>query len=160
LEPGHVESISRSPEDTQNIGRTLGANAKPGQVFLLVGELGTGKTCLTQGVLWGLGGDEYARSPSYVLVSQYQGRLTMYHIDLYRLGTSREVADLGLDEYLNGDGLCVVEWADRAPALFLEGHLKIRIERLGQTERRLALSTTVPGYAALLSAVSSGTIEE
>ena len=154
--PTPVESISRRPEDTQNIGRTLGAHAQPGHVFLLVGDLGAGKTCLTQGVLWGLGVDEYARSPSFVLVSQYRGRLTIYHIDLYRLGTPAEVGDLGLDEYLYGDGLCVVEWADRLPTLFLEDHLKIRIERLGQNQRRLAVSTNGPDYSGLMDAVRSG----
>jgi tRNA threonylcarbamoyladenosine biosynthesis protein TsaE len=147
---------THSPEETQNIGRTLGAQARAGHVFLLDGELGAGKTCLTQGVLWGLGGNEYARSPSYVLVSQYQARMTMYHIDLYRLGRPGDAMDLGLDEYLDGDGLAVVEWADRVPGLFQADHLSIRFERLGEADRRLTLSATTPGYADLLDAAREG----
>ena len=117
MEAYRFETTTRSPEDTQRIGRALGAHAGPGHIYLLLGELGAGKTCFAQGVLWGLGVDEYARSPSFVLVAQYQGRLTMYHIDLYRLDTADEVYDLGLEEYLCGDGVCVVEWADRASSL-------------------------------------------
>ena len=105
---------SYGPEETQAIGRILGRSAEPGDVFLLVGDLGAGKTCLTQGILFGLGSEEFARSPTFVLVSQYPGRLTMYHMDLYRLDTFAEVLDLGLDEYLFGDGVSVVEWADKA----------------------------------------------
>ena len=97
MESSRFELVSHRPEETQAIGRLLGAQAMRGDVFLLVGELGAGKTCLTQGIVWGLGSREYARSPSFVLVSQYQGRLTTYHIDLYRLDSIQEIADLGLD---------------------------------------------------------------
>ena len=133
----------------------MGVHAQPGHVFLLVGELGAGKTCLTQGVLWGLGADEYARSPSFVLVSQYQGRLTLYHIDLYRLGAPEEAFELGLDEYLYGDGVCVVEWADRASGLFSENHLDVRIDRLSESTRRLTLLAEGTEYSGVLSAVKS-----
>ena len=149
-----IEAISHSPEDTQKIGRVLGTHAQPGQIFLLMGELGAGKTCLAQGLLWGLGADEYARSPTFVLVSQYQGRLTMHHIDLYRVNTN-DVLDLGLEEYLYGKGVCVVEWADKASGLFPEHHLEIRIQQLGESTRRLVLSSCTPDYAGLLDSVSS-----
>ncbi len=156
MDVARVETITRSPEETQRIGRALGANALPGQVFLLVGSLGAGKTCLTQGVLWGLGAEEeYARSPTFVLVAQYQGRLTLYHIDLYRLGTPGEVLELGLDEYLYGDGLCVVEWADKGLDLFPKDHLTIQIEHVAETARRLTLSTSAQGYFGVLDAVRS-----
>ena len=158
LDASSVEAISRSPEETQQIGRVLGANAQPGQVFLLMGELGSGKTCLTQGLLWGLGGDEHARSPTFVLVSEYRARLTLYHIDLYRLEAGQDGLDLGLEEYLFGDGVCVVEWADRAPDLFPPEHLKVRIERLGERTRRLSLSSGSPEYADILSAVGPGVV--
>ena len=155
MEARTFETISRSPENTRQIGKKLGAHAQPGQIFLLVGDLGAGKTCLSQGVLWGLGTDEYARSPTFVMVAQYPGRLTMYHVDLYRLGTPDELPDLGLDEYLFGDGVCIVEWADRAPGLFREDHLRIQIEHLGETERRLTFSISAPDYADLLNALES-----
>ena len=142
MESSRFELVSHSPEETQAIGRLLGAQAMRGDVFLLVGELGTGKTCLTQGIVWGLGSREYARSPSFVLVSQYQGRLPTYHIDLYRLDSIQEIADLGLDEYLGGDGVCVVEWAEKAIGMFPEQSLMVQIDTIGETARRLTL--TVP----------------
>jgi tRNA threonylcarbamoyladenosine biosynthesis protein TsaE len=125
-------------------------------VFLLVGELGAGKTTLTQGILWGLGGDEYARSPTFVLVAEYEGRLTLYHIDLFRLGAADEAYGLGLEEYLDGDGLCVVEWADRAPDLLSQEHLAIHMERLGDASRRLSLSCRAAEYGRYLDAVRPG----
>ena len=152
---GHLEAISSSLSDTHRIGVSLGQHARPGNVFLLVGDLGAGKTCLTQGVLWGLGGVEFARSPSFVLAAQYSGRLTLYHIDLFRLDSPSQVLDIGLDEYLQGDGVCVVEWADKAPDLFAEPHLKVQLERLDETTRKLSLSSNSQTYAHMLSAVGS-----
>ena len=150
-----VQVTSRSPENTQSVGRILGEHARPGDVFLLVGELGAGKTCLTQGVLWGLGLDEYARSPTFVLVSQYNGRLMLYHMDLYRLDIFDEIADLGLDEYLLGDGLSVVEWAEKAPEIFPEQHLMIQIEYLDETTRRLTLASSDEHHAETIDAVKA-----
>ena len=129
--------VSRSPEHTRAIGKALGKCAEPGDVFLLAGGLGAGKTCLTQGVLWGLGGAEYARSPTFVLVSQYPARLTLHHVDLYRLDSFPDVEGLELDEYLYGDGLCVVEWADKAEGIFPESSLAIRLEIMGESTRRI-----------------------
>ena len=158
-ESGRIEVTSHSPEETQSIGKVLGAHARAGDVLLLVGSLGAGKTCLTQGVLWGLGLDEYARSPTFVLVAQYQGRLTLYHIDLYRLDAVEEIADLGLDEYLFGDGVCVVEWAEKAPQVWPEHHLLIHMDYLDETTRRLSLIASGPRYAEAIKAVKSAMIE-
>ena len=152
-----VEVISRSPEETRSIGRILGARARAGDVILLVGGLGSGKTCLTQGILWGLGVDEFARSPTFVLVSQYRGRLMLYHMDLYRLDTIDEVIDLGLEEYLFGDGVCVVEWAEKAPDVFPKQHLMVRIDHVGETTRRLTLTDGDHQYSEALNAVRSAT---
>ena len=125
-------------------------------MYLLFGELGSGKTCLVQGVLWGLGGDEFARSPTFVLVAEYTGRLPLYHADLYRLGTAVEAVDLGIDEYLLGDGVCAIEWADRASDHFAgAGHLEVRLERLGENDRRLTLSAHDEKYDAVMGAVES-----
>lgn len=150
-----LEIVSHSPEQTQAIGRVIGEHAAPGDIFLLVGGLGAGKTCLTQGIVWGLGAEEYARSPTFVLVSHYQGRLPLYHMDLYRLDTAAEVADLGLDEYLLGNGVCVVEWAEKAASLFPERHLLVRIEYLDETSRRLTLSAADERYAEVLDALKA-----
>ena len=153
-----VEVVSRGPEDTQGVGRILGALSRPGDVILMTGELGAGKTCLTQGILWGLDGDEYARSPTFVLVSEYHARLTMYHIDLYRLDTSAEVVDLGLDEYLSGNGVCAVEWAEKAPELFAWDHLAIEIRhRRGERRgaRTVVLTAAGDRYDSALRAVQA-----
>ena len=152
--------ISHSPEETQAIGRILGSSAEAGDIFLLVGGLGAGKTCLTQGIVWGLGVDEYARSPTFVLVSQYQGRLTLYHMDLYRLDTIEEIIDLGLDEYLYGDGVCVVEWAEKAAEVFPEQHVLVRLDYIDETSRRLTLTGSGVRHDKLFNALKAALTEE
>ena len=129
-------------------------SAEPGDVFLLAGGLGAGKTCLTQGVLWGLGGTEYARSPTFVLVSQYPARLMLHHVDLYRLDSFAEFDGLELDEYLYGDGLCVVEWADKAEGIFPETSLVIRLEVTGESTRRITFEPPRGGAEWLANALS------
>ena len=152
---GRVEIISHSPHETQAIGRSLGAQAQPGHVFLLVGELGTGKTCLAQGVLSGLGGDERARSPTFVLVSQYRGRLPMYHIDLYRLDGLGDIEELGLDEYLFGDGVCVVEWAEKGLEVLPEKHLMIERDYVGETTRQVTLIANGDQYTQSIETLNA-----
>jgi tRNA threonylcarbamoyladenosine biosynthesis protein TsaE len=122
--------ISNSPEDTQRLGKRLGELAQVGDVFLLVGRLGTGKTCLTQGIARGLGIEGGATSPSFVIVKEYYGRLPLYHIDLYRLDQTEEVLELGLDEYLYGNGICVVEWAEKGLNVLPQEYLLIKLEHL------------------------------
>jgi len=111
---------SASPETTQELGQIIGSHAQPGDVYLLTGPLGSGKTCLTQGIARGLKVQENVRSPTFVLMTQRQGRLILHHLDLYRIEDPLEVWDLGVDEQLFGDGVCVVEWADKAADLFPE----------------------------------------
>ena len=135
------------------MGRILGAHASAGDVFLLSGELGAGKTCLTQGILWGLGGEEYARSPTFVLICEYYARLTLYHMDLYRLDSVDEIIDLGLDDYFLGDGVCVVEWAEKGVDEFIGEHMTVRIDDIGAAERRLTFTATAPRYAEMLDAL-------
>jgi tRNA threonylcarbamoyladenosine biosynthesis protein TsaE len=130
------EIISHSPEETRALGRKLGELAKRGDVLLLVGGLGTGKTCLVQGLAQGLGIQEYTLSPSFVIVRIYQGRLTLYHLDFYRL-QEKEVLDLGLEEYLSAQGITVVEWADRGRELWPPEYLLISLDFLSENQRRL-----------------------
>ena len=120
--------ITNSPEETQQVGRIIGAAAQAGDVYLLTGPLGAGKTCLTQGIAWGMGVTGHPRSPTFVLMNRYQGRLTLHHMDLYRIGSPLEAWDLGLDEYLGGNGVCVIEWADQAEELFPEDSLWIGLD--------------------------------
>ncbi len=131
----------------------LGGLARAGDVYLLTGDLGAGKTCLTQGLLWGLGGDEYARSPTFVLICEYPARLTLYHMDLYRLDSLEEVVDLGLEEYLLGDGVCVVEWADKAAGAFPAAHMAIGISVDGAEERTLRVEAGLGEYAGRIEAL-------
>ena len=150
-----MKLTSHSPEETQDIGKKLGQMAQSGDVILLVGNLGAGKTCLTQGIAWGLNIDGYARSPSFVVVNEYKGRLPMFHIDLYRLDSIAEVADLGLDDYLYGRGLCVVEWADKAIELLPTQNLLIKIDMIGDNERRLELTAHGNRYKEMLSDIKT-----
>ncbi len=148
-----AQIISRSPEETRAIGRIVGARASAGDVVLLTGELGTGKTCLTQGILNGLGSEDLARSPTFVLISEYQGRMPLYHMDLYRIGTMEQAEVLGIEEYVEGDGLTVVEWADNVPGIFPDDALHIELEMLSECERRLSLATVNDRHAGVLEAV-------
>ncbi|MGD9117808.1 MAG: tRNA (adenosine(37)-N6)-threonylcarbamoyltransferase complex ATPase subunit type 1 TsaE [Dehalococcoidia bacterium] len=148
-----LELTTRSPEETQELGRRLGEIARPGDVVLLVGKLGAGKTCLTQGIAWGLSIDEYAASPSFVLVRELYGRLPLYHIDFYRLENLEEIAELGLDEYFYGRGVTVVEWAEKALGLLPPEHLLIKMEYVAETERRLHLKASGKRYREMLAEI-------
>ena len=125
---------SHSPEQTQLLGSYVGELAQKGDVVLLVGELGTGKTCLVQGIAHGLAIKEYAFSPSFVLLREYHGRLPLYHIDLYRLDRIEEIADLGLEEYFYGKGVCVVEWAEKGPEIVPQESLLISLHYISTSE--------------------------
>jgi tRNA threonylcarbamoyladenosine biosynthesis protein TsaE len=134
-----LELISHSPEQTQEFGASIGELCQPGDVFLLEGTLGAGKTCLTQGIAWGLGIKEYAASPSFVVVRELHGRLPLYHVDLYRLDQIEEIAELGLDDYLYGKGVCVVEWAEKGLSVLPSEHMLIQLSYLSDDERKLQL---------------------
>jgi tRNA threonylcarbamoyladenosine biosynthesis protein TsaE len=145
------ELISHSAEETQRLGSHIGKLAKAGDVILLVGELGTGKTCLAQGIASGLEIADYISSPSFVLLKPYQGRLPLYHIDFYRLSKMEEILDLGLDDYLYGDGVCVVEWAEKALAMLPQEHLLINLEHLSENERRVRFKPKGERHRGLIS---------
>ena len=149
-----VSIHSDSVEETRNLGRVIGSNISPGDILLLTGGLGAGKTTLTQGILWGLGSDEYARSPTFVLVNEYQAHIPVYHMDLYRLDSFEEIDGLGLEDYLFGDGLCVIEWADKAQGYFPLDHVDISIETVSDSARVFTLEAEDGGRKRLLSALS------
>jgi tRNA threonylcarbamoyladenosine biosynthesis protein TsaE len=146
-----LKLATHSPEETRALGVRLGELAEPGDIFLLSGNLGTGKTCLTQGIAWGLGSQEYALSPTFVLMRELKGRLTLYHIDLYRLDRIEEISDLGLDDYLYGQGLSVIEWAEKGIAVLPSEHLLIKIDYLSDNERSLELIPRGRRYEKLLT---------
>ncbi len=141
---------SNSPDETINLGRKIGELSMPGDIFLLTGIMGAGKTCFTQGIAYGLGINEYTLSPSFVLVRELYGRLTLYHMDLYRLENVAEIAGLGLDDYLYGKGVCAIEWANKGMPLFPDEHLSIDIFYKGDNERRIILKAYGQRYCGLL----------
>ena len=128
----------------------MGEHAAAGDVILLTGELGTGKTCLTQGILNGLESDDLARSPTFVLIAEYRGRIPLFHMDLYRVGSIEQAEELGIEEYLDGDGLTVVEWADNVPGIFPDDSLRIHIELVSECERRLSLISGTESSASVM----------
>ncbi len=140
---------------TEALGRKLGALLFPGAVIALNGPLGAGKTHLTRAIAEGLQVRNPAavNSPTFVLIQEYPARLPIYHFDAYRLSGSREFAELGVDEYFNGDGVCIVEWADKVPEAMPAERLDIRIEVLGDTERRFTMTATGERYAAMLKSL-------
>jgi tRNA threonylcarbamoyladenosine biosynthesis protein TsaE len=149
-----IEYKSLNPEMTLKLGEILGRNAEPGDVFLLVGNLGSGKTCLTQGIARGLDIKAHVVSPTFVLVREYHGRLPLYHADLYRLENVNEIADLGLDEYLDAEGLCVIEWAEKGKPVLPGQNLVINISYQSENERQFVLHPSGKRYTELLKKVS------
>ena len=115
------EMIVKSPEDTDRLAWHFAAHLKKGDVLGLTGPLGAGKTRFTQALFKALGARDYVRSPSFTLINEYEGRMPLYHMDLYRLKSPSDLDDLGYEEYFYGSGIVVVEWADKALA-FLPPH--------------------------------------
>lgn len=127
---------TRGPEETRAIGAGLGALVRPGDVVLLRGDLGAGKTTFTQGLARGAGTDELVNSPTFVLINEYHGRLPLYHADLYRLEDPHEVAALDLAG-ATLDGVLVVEWPERGDGVLPAEHLLVVIEYVSPDERDL-----------------------
>ena len=130
-------AIARSPEETQARGRRLGARLEAGSVVACIGELGAGKTCFLQGLARGLGVESMVTSPTFVLVNQYRGRLPVYHLDAYRTETLTELLDVGVEEFLHGDGVTMIEWADKLLPLLPPHTITVTITGLGDEPRRI-----------------------
>ena len=109
--------VTQSPEETRKVAAGLAQNLRPGSVIALHGELGAGKTCFVQGLAEALGVTRTVNSPTYTLISEHHGKMQLNHIDFYRIHNANEALDVGLDEYLDGDGVTAIEWADRVDGL-------------------------------------------
>ena len=130
--------ITNSTAETRELGERMAAQLKAGDVLLLEGELGAGKSELARGVARGLGVQETVTSPSFTILNMYEsGRIPLYHFDWYRLESAEELYELGMDEYLGGDGIALVEWPGRCPDAVPERCLRIRIETEGENIRRI-----------------------
>ena len=134
---------SHAPAETQAIGECLGARLQPGAVVACTGELGAGKTCFLQGLARGLGVTGPVTSPTFVLVNQYRGRLPVYHLDAYRAGSLTELVDLGLEEMLHGDGVTVIEWADKLLPLLPARTIHVHLTGLGDEPREITIEEPV-----------------
>jgi len=149
--PATVKLPSASPDTTREIGARLGRLAQPGDVLALYGDLGAGKTCLVQGLAAGLGVAEPIRSPTFILIAEYAGRLPLYHVDLYRTESLEEVRALGFEDLLGGDGVTVIEWGDKAEALLPIGSIRVRIDGVGDDPREIRVEGLSPERARLLA---------
>ena len=121
---------TNSPEETFNAGKALGEKVKPGDIYLLNGDLGVGKTVFTQGVAQGLGITEHVNSPTFTIVQVYdEGRIPFYHFDVYRIGDVEEMDEIGYEDYFYGEGLCIIEWASLIEEIIPENAKSITIEK-------------------------------
>ncbi|MDH7485634.1 MAG: tRNA (adenosine(37)-N6)-threonylcarbamoyltransferase complex ATPase subunit type 1 TsaE [Anaerolineae bacterium] len=152
-----LELTTHSAAETQESGERLGRLLQPGHVVALIGELGTGKTCLTQGIARGLGVEGPVTSPTFIMVNEYRtaGGAVLYHIDCYRFqeqGMSEALA-IGVDELLGGDGICVVEWAERIEPLLPPDRLTVTLLYVNHTARRLCFEASGERHTALLNSL-------
>ena len=123
-----IESFS--PEDTLELGRKMGREAKPGDVYTLIGDLGVGKTVFTQGIAEGLEIEESICSPTFTIVQVYEeGRMPFYHFDVYRIGDVEEMDEIGYEDYFYGEGLCMIEWANLIEEILPPSYKEIVIEK-------------------------------
>lgn len=120
--------VSHNEEETKKIGNRIGDILKKGDIVCLKGDLGAGKTTLSKSIADALGVDEPVTSPTYTLIHEYQGRIPLYHFDVYRISEPDEMFDLGFDEYLFGEGVCIIEWADKIETLLPETCIWITIK--------------------------------
>jgi tRNA threonylcarbamoyladenosine biosynthesis protein TsaE len=141
---GDLKLISRCIEDTLLLGRIIGENLIRGDVIALVGELGTGKTTITQGIARGLGVSEkyYITSPTFTLINEYPGKITLYHLDVYRLTGPDDLGDMGYEEYFFGDGVAVIEWAEKIKDILPDDVLNIALSYREGNEREIEISGT------------------
>ncbi len=144
-------------EETERFGIAIGKLASPGDVLCLDGDLGAGKTTLTQAIAVGLEvpGEYYVTSPSFAIFHEYPGRLPLYHMDFYRLGDYTEVEDLGFDEYFYLSGITVIEWSERAMELLPDTSLKINLAVVTEMKRKLTLSFSDSQWHKKLEVIAS-----
>jgi tRNA threonylcarbamoyladenosine biosynthesis protein TsaE len=149
-----ITVFTKSAEDTRELGAALSAVARPGDVVLLSGDLGAGKTTLVQGFARGLGVQEPVVSPTFILVRTYQGRLSLVHADAYRMDNLDEVTDLDLPELLDDGGVALVEWGDVIAPVLPADFLEIAIEfGEGDDDRRIDVRVVGPTWASRVGAL-------
>jgi tRNA threonylcarbamoyladenosine biosynthesis protein TsaE len=144
-----VDFVTHSATQTQKAGAVLGRLLQPGDIILLEGDLGVGKTTFTKGIGQGLLVEGYVNSPTFTLVNEYQGRLPLYHLDCYRLESGREALDFGLEEYLYGEGAIIIEWPERIAEVLPSEVLRVKLGYVNDTKRAIRLEPLGARYVAL-----------
>ena len=139
-----TRQTTATPEETAAAGEALGRTLGASDVVALYGELGAGKTCFVQGLVRGLDVAAHATSPTFVLVNEYRGRLPVHHVDAYRTSSLTELMDLGVLDLIGGDGVTLVEWADKAEALLPERTVRVRIDGVGDEPRVITIARPGP----------------
>jgi len=134
-----LKLISNSIEETIGIGSKLAGKLKPGDVVALIGDLGAGKTVLTKGIAKGLGVKDtrYVNSPTFVIIKEYKGKIPLYHFDLYRLDKPGMYDEENFEEYFYGDGVTVIEWADKIVKLLPKKHIEVKLSVAGESKRKI-----------------------
>ena len=133
--------LTHSPEETRAFGRRLAELLLPGDVLLFYGNLGAGKSEMTRGIAEGLGVSGPVTSPSFTILNVYDdGRVPLYHFDWYRLESAEELYEMGMDEYLGGDGVAVVEWPTQCPEAIPDTHLAVTLKPVGESDREITLT--------------------
>ncbi len=147
-----LELYSHSAEQTQQLGKRLGELARGGDLFCLEGDLGSGKTCFVQGLGRGLGVPEAIHSPTFILANEHRGgRLPLFHLDVYRVRNADEAIGFGLEDYIAGDGVCVIEWAEKIRKALPPDRLWITFRHVGELERGLRFQAEGERYEQLLN---------
>ncbi|MBK9715681.1 MAG: tRNA (adenosine(37)-N6)-threonylcarbamoyltransferase complex ATPase subunit type 1 TsaE [Kouleothrix sp.] len=151
-----LDFISHSAAQTIRLGQRLGELMRRGDLVVLLGDFGTGKTHLIKGIAQGLGSTDMVNSPSFVLINQYRagpqhGALPIYHADLYRVEDPEELSAIGIEEAWSGDGVCLIEWAEHAGAWLPQEHLAIYLQHLSETKRVLRFVPRGARYEALVA---------
>ncbi|MFQ5867312.1 MAG: tRNA (adenosine(37)-N6)-threonylcarbamoyltransferase complex ATPase subunit type 1 TsaE [bacterium] len=135
--------VTRSEEETRKIGRAIGKSLVPGDIICLVGELGSGKTTITQGIAQGLGVRSSVSSASFKLINEYKGRIPLYHFDLFRLDKLSEVEELGYREYFYNQGVTTIEWAEKIRPLWPEERIEIELKIISEHDREIRITNLV-----------------
>lgn len=144
-----MEIIVTTVDETYKIGKLIGSLVNSGDIICLIGDLGTGKTHLAKGIAKGLGIEDNITSPTFTIVNEYMGRLILYHFDVYRVNDPDEIAAIGFDEYIFGNGVSVIEWANYIEELIPPNNLTINIEKLteyGDDFRKINIQYTDKRY--------------
>ncbi|MDP1809075.1 MAG: tRNA (adenosine(37)-N6)-threonylcarbamoyltransferase complex ATPase subunit type 1 TsaE [Actinomycetota bacterium] len=140
-----IELITNSESETKHLAKSLAPHLQPGDIISLTGDLGAGKTRFVQGLAEGLGIKEAVTSPTFIIIREYQGRLPLYHFDVYRLTSSSELAPLGHEEYFYGEGVTVIEWGDKIIEALPDDRLTIEMHRAVESPDRRRLMITAGG---------------